>query len=603
MEIINGTYFLGEKIGEEELASIEKSVLYSLLDDHLFFYYHDIPKDMKMVKFLSGVYMKEIDDAMKVYQDVALAFKSAIDKFVHPEDRKTLTDIMDPDYYIPLLRGKKSETIYYRWRYDNRYYLYNRLVIKKLDDPEEEPTRVAILCTDVDSQVRERLMLEEIHKRYVSGVNALSREYASVYFVNLDTKELIPFGLSDRIEGMFGDSFYHVDYDRAVEDYVDNAVLDEDKERMREILSRDYVRRNLINQDYFTRIYLNNDNCYCEMKCVKVAQEDASNVVIMGFAVKDEEIRTMQEHKKQKDFQLSLLDGLTRDYHTVFLVKPGNIAELYRTTQDEFSEEYIKYRTAYSEGYNESVNFYIDKYVLDEDKERLRNELDFDHLTKSVPESGIYTITYKRTDNNGGYKYIRICVSKAVAGNGEVDLVIGFRDVDTLVRGEIKRQNLYEDALNERDMDGLTGLRNRYCFENRTKLYPDGTSQTIGCIYIDADGLHEINNEQGHDVGDMFIKTVADRVRKIWGKDDTFRIGGDEFVAFVFDASVEEITGGINDLKVCLKDKGFSASVGYSIANREGIHMRTLIKEAEDMMYLQKKEHYKGANDRRRNKE
>ena len=603
MELIHGIYFLGNKVGEDDYNHIRESVLMSLLDDSIFVYYHDIPNDIRMVRYINDHNKTENEDAMNMYQDTSLAFKSVIDKFVHPEDRKMVSDIMDPDVYIPMLRGKKSETIYYRWRYDNRYYLYNRIVVKKLDAPEEEPTKVVIVCTDVDAQVRERLMLEEIHKRYVSGVNALSKEYASVYYVNLDTKELVPFGMSDRIEGMFGDSFYHTDYDRAVDDYVDNAVHDEDRERMREILSRDYVRRSLVNQDYFTRVYLNNDNCYCEMKCVKVAQEDASNVVIMGFAVKDSEIRTMQEHKKQKDFQLSLLDGLTRDYHTVFLAKPGNIAELYRTTQDEFSDEYLKYREACSKGYNEGVNFYVDNYVLDDDKERLRKEMNFDDLLGKVPDSGIYTITYKRTDRDAGYKYMRICVSKAVAGNGEVDLVIGFRNVDTLVRGEIKRQNLYEDALNERDMDGLTGLRNRYCFENRIKTYGNLDYETIGCIYIDADGLHEINNEEGHERGDFLIKTLADKARELWGDEDTFRIGGDEFVAFVFDVPRDQIVEDIRSLKDCLKEKGFSASVGFNVEYRNYLHVQTFIKRAEDMMYSEKREHYKGAHDRRRNKD
>jgi diguanylate cyclase (GGDEF)-like protein len=339
------------------------------------------------------------------------------------------------------------------------------------------------------------------------------------------------------------------------------------------------------------------------MKCVKVAQEDASNVVIMGFAEKDDEIRTIQEHKKQKDFQLSLLDGLTRDYHTVFLAKPGNIAELYRTTQDEFSDEYLKYREASSKGYKEGVDFYVDNYVLDEDKERLRREMNFEDLLGKVPDSGIYTITYKRLDKEAGYKYMRICVSKAIAGNGEVDLVIGFRNVDTLVRGEIKRQNLYEDALNERDMDGLTGLRNRFCYENRIKTYPSREFETIGCIYVDADGLHEINNEEGHERGDQLIKTIADKARKLWGEEDAFRIGGDEFVIFVFDIPREQIVEEIGMLKDCLKEKGFSASIGLNIEYKNYLHVQTFIKRAEDMMYSEKREHYKGANDRRRNRD
>ena len=383
-----GGLFYSDEAVLSRVDAIRDSIMSSFLDDYIFIYYHDIKNNIQTVRFINDHNKTENEKNMEERDDIAETFKYIVDKYVHPEDRETVRDAIVPEKYVPMLRHKKSETIYYRWRYDDRYYLYNRLTIKKLDELDSEPTRVVITCTDVDSQVRERLMLQEIHKRYVSGVNALSREYTSVYYVNLDTKELAPFDISNRIHGLFGDRFYHIDYDRAIEEYVDNAVIDEDKERMSQILSRDYIRRNLINQDYFTRVYLNNENCYCEMKCVKVPQEDASNVVVMGFAVKDEEIRTWQKHKEQKDFQLSLLDGLTRDYHTVFLVKPGNIAELYRVTADRYSDEYLKYREAYSKGFTEGVNFYVDNYVADEDKERLRSEMVFDDLVKKVPDKG-----------------------------------------------------------------------------------------------------------------------------------------------------------------------------------------------------------------------
>ncbi|MCR4990179.1 MAG: diguanylate cyclase [Lachnospiraceae bacterium] len=600
MHLIDGTFFSGNYSPGENLL-IRDKLTKSLLEDYIFVFYHDIKKGFKAIKLINDHNKADNEEALGKYEDATDAFKEVVNLFVHPEDRNGVLDFIDPDYYIPLLRNKKSETIYYRWKYDNRYYLYNRITVKKLDEENEEPTAVLILCTDVDAQIREKLMIEERHKRYVSGMYALSREYSSVYYVNLDTKEVAPFDLSNRIQGMFGDKFYHMDYDRAVEEYIDHAVIDEDKERMREILSRDYVRRCLVNQDYFTRVYLNNDNCYCEMKCVKVAQEDASNVVIMGFAEKDSEIRSQQEHKKQKDFQLSLLDGLTRDFWTVILIKPNGKAELYRASDNVRVTDFLKYEESVDAEFEPAARFYAEKFIIPEDRERIISEMSYSNLIKKVPEDGIYPITYRRLDENGEAVYMRICCTKAVSGNGEVDIVIAFRNVDTQVRDEIKRRQLYEKAVNERDMDGLTGLQNRFCYERKTKDYDKGDYRKIGCIYIDADGLHEINNNEGHERGDFMIKTIADTMSKLWGIENTFRIGGDEFVAFVFDMKKEEIEEGISELKAVLKENGFSASIGYNIEKKESVKMQSFIKHAEDMMFAEKKEHYKGENDRRRN--
>ncbi|MCR4789197.1 MAG: GGDEF domain-containing protein [Lachnospiraceae bacterium] len=599
MEFKNGIYYSGN-FDEDQKQLLRERLTDSLLEDRIFVCYHNIKDNSRIVRLLNDHNEEDTRQVLLKHDDPVDAFKEIVTAYTHPEDRKPLLDLLDPAHYVPVLRNKKSESLYYRWKYDNRYYLYNRITVRKLDGIDEEPTEVIIICTDVDSQIREKLMIEEMHKRYVSGVYALSREYSSVYYVNLDTKEVAPFDLSNRIQGMFGDKFYHMDYDKAVEEYIDHAVIDEDKERMTEILSRDYVRRCLVNQDHFTRIYLNNDNCYCEMKCVKVAQEDASNVVIMGFAVKDDEIRSQQEHKKQKDFQLSLLDGLTRDFYTVILIKPGNVAELYRASDNVRVTEFLRYAESQDEGYDEGVRYYVERFVADEDKERMIEEMKFENLLNNVPEEGIYPITFKRVNENGEVVYLRICCTKAVSGNGEVNIVAAFRNVDTLVRNEMRQQQLYEKAINERDMDGLTGLQNRYCFENKIKTYGDGDYDTIGCIYIDVDGLHEINNEEGHDRGDFMIKTVAGKVSELWGKNDTFRIGGDEFIAFVFDTPREKIAEDVQELKKVLAEHGFSASVGYNVEYRNFLDANSFIKHAEDMMFAEKKEHYKGKNDRRR---
>lgn len=80
--------------------------------------------------------------------------------------------------------------------------------------------------------------------------------------------------------------------------------------------------------------------------------------------------------------------------------------------------------------------------------------------------------------------------------------------------------------------DNLTGLLNRNSYEANLSAYIDSCNEMIACIYIDANGLHELNNFYGHAAGDKMLQSVADLLKEMFGPEDSFRIGGDEFVAF-----------------------------------------------------------------------
>ncbi len=54
--------------------------------------------------------------------------------------------------------------------------------------------------------------------------------------------------------------------------------------------------------------------------------------------------------------------------------------------------------------------------------------------------------------------------------------------------------------------------------------------------------MHLVNNTRGHKAGDLMLCAVATTVRKMFGKSHTYRIGGDEFVAFATDTTAEALS-------------------------------------------------------------
>ena len=89
-----------------------------------------------------------------------------------------------------------------------------------------------------------------------------------------------------------------------------------------------------------------------------------------------------------------------------------------------------------------------------------------------------------------------------------------------------------DDAYN---YDALTGLYNRSRYERDIQAAREAGYKQLCCIYIDAVGLHEINNHLGHQAGDDMLRGIADGIRAVFPDSCGYRIGGDEFVVLCFD--------------------------------------------------------------------
>ncbi len=158
----------------------------------------------------------------------------------------------------------------------------------------------------------------------------------------------------------------------------------------------------------------------------------------------------------------------------------------------------------------------------------------------------------------------------------------------------------YRDMQRLGEGDSLTGLYNRNRYEIDLPNLADSCREHLCCIFVDVNGLHELNNSQGHEAGDHMLRSVADEIRTRFHTSYTYRVGGDEFVIFVCDEPEHETRQHVQKMADTLKSKGYFISAGCAWAHVPIDNIESLIKTAEKRMYSQKQEYYRDpANDRR----
>lgn len=145
--------------------------------------------------------------------------------------------------------------------------------------------------------------------------------------------------------------------------------------------------------------------------------------------------------------------------------------------------------------------------------------------------------------------------------------------------------------------DALTGLKNRNSYQQTLKKYTEGNhKERLGCIYIDVNGLHELNNHLGHAAGDKMLSFAGSTLAEIFGYEDAYRIGGDEFVVFCRHMSREAAKDRISQLNARMEALNYHLSVG--LAWQEMLsNINLLVAEAEQEMYEAKRKYYQEKSD------
>lgn len=172
------------------------------------------------------------------------------------------------------------------------------------------------------------------------------------------------------------------------------------------------------------------------------------------------------------------------------------------------------------------------------------------------------------------------------------------------MREELARYLVYVHA--QAYTDPLTRVGNTNAYQEAMRRIAeeieDGSASFSAAVF-DIDNLKIVNDEKGHACGDRIIRGAAKAISSVFGKENTFRIGGDEFIAITAALSGEDMAAKLQAVARAAEDfntapdrpeAALSMSMGAATYNAgTDASFREVFVRADEAMYENKGEHHR----------
>ncbi|WP_168194955.1 sensor domain-containing protein [Chromobacterium phragmitis] len=178
---------------------------------------------------------------------------------------------------------------------------------------------------------------------------------------------------------------------------------------------------------------------------------------------------------------------------------------------------------------------------------------------------------------------------------GQVQHYIGiFSDISQLKQHEAELDRVAH-------YDPLTGVPNRRLLSDRLRqaiVRATRSGKSCAVCFLDLDGFKAVNDQYGHAVGDQLLVAVSNNLKAILRGDDTLaRLGGDEFVVLLSEVGSPEecmlvldrvLATASRPMRVGESEVNVTASIGVSLFPQDNVDPDTLLRHADQAMYLAK---------------
>jgi len=161
------------------------------------------------------------------------------------------------------------------------------------------------------------------------------------------------------------------------------------------------------------------------------------------------------------------------------------------------------------------------------------------------------------------------------------------------------KQQIWHAATHDR----LTGMANRFLFSEELRHYiaqAKRNDRRLAVLFCDLDGFKDINDSFGHQVGDMFLKILAEKISRHTRESELVaRLGGDEFA--IVDSELEDVEEAASlaqrvveiisePVEIGRNTIRAGVSIGIAIYPDDGDSAEALLHNADLAMYKAKRD-------------
>ena len=201
---------------------------------------------------------------------------------------------------------------------------------------------------------------------------------------------------------------------------------------------------------------------------------------------------------------------------------------------------------------------------------------------------------------NGEFRWVQLSISPSVEYSEDNQIMLlTLKDIHEEYTAQERR---HQELLDSMHRDALTNLYNRLKFNSDIDNIERNNRSTFTCLYIDVNGLHELNNLLGHQKGDDMLCCVAETLRKYFPDESAYRIGGDEYVVTSFRLSAHAVELAVEEVRRDLLRDNYEISVGIASGTCDE-DPEKIVAEAERKMRDDKANYYMKKGDRRRKRQ
>lgn len=266
---------------------------------------------------------------------------------------------------------------------------------------------------------------------------AIAESYTSIVYVDSTDRKVYPIRLDDYSK-RYGEILNNKpDMPTMLATYVKDTVYSEDAEGLLAFGDFDYVVKRLETENplfYMYRAIHNERIVYYRLKIVTI--EDGGKIVY-GFENFDGQFRLQLKMKAEKELQMMLVNGLSREYLSVWYLdgKSRKVTLIQNNGSEKENADPVKIGETIID-YHFSMQKYFGSFVDPEDFDRMMRETSYDSLLENTTDNDLYSINYIRINPDKTRSHFQVCYAKITDASGIANFVFGYRNIDKTLNEE-----------------------------------------------------------------------------------------------------------------------------------------------------------------------